>query len=323
MSEQPIGFLQRSRRRGHSVWLHRYAVLVAGATLVLIAVGGMVTSTGSGLAVPDWPTTFGHNMFTYPWSKWVGGVFYEHGHRIVASIVGFMTIILAVWLHVTEPRPRVRRVGWIALALVCIQGVLGGLAVRFLLPAPISVMHACLAQNFFCITVAIAVVTSPQWLRTTTVPRAPTGGLTRILCLAATAAVFVQLVLGAIMRHNDAGLAVPDFPLAYGEVLPSLSAGAVDQYNHVRAWDYMLPAVEARQIGIHMAHRVWSLVVVALIIFAAGHLLRRHAAVTGLRRPSVLVMIMVLAQIALGAWTVWSGKTPVIATAHVALGAVT
>src|SRR4051794_5798133 len=126
------------------IWLHRYATLVACATLLLIAAGGMVTSTSSGLSVPDWPTTYGYSMFSFPLQNMVGGIFFEHGHRLIASTVGFLTIGLVVFLSIVEPRASVRRLGWLALGAVVLQGVLGGLTVLFLLPAAISIGHAAL-----------------------------------------------------------------------------------------------------------------------------------------------------------------------------------
>src|SRR6476646_10088864 len=114
--------------------LHRYAVLTAAATLFLIVAGGLVTSTESGLSVPDWPLSYGMLM-----PPMVGGVFYEHGHRMAATTVGFLTLVLAVWTARAEPRPSVRRLAWGALAAVITQGVLGGLTVLYLLPTPVSV----------------------------------------------------------------------------------------------------------------------------------------------------------------------------------------
>src|SRR5882672_5442003 len=147
--------------------LHRFAVFTACATVLLIFVGGMVTSTDSGLSVPDWPTTYGWNMFTFPLSKMVGGIRYEHSHRLIASTVGFLTIIVAVWTWWVEPRRWVRRLGFAALGAVILQGLLGGLTVLFFLPAPISIGHAALAQLFFCITLTLALVTSPGWKNAT------------------------------------------------------------------------------------------------------------------------------------------------------------
>ena len=136
------------------LWLHRYAKLVAASTVLLIAAGGMVTSTGSGLSVPDWPNSYGYFMFSFPLDKMVGGICYEHGHRMIASTVGFLTIILAAWTWRVEPRRWVRWLGVAALGAVILQGLLGGLTVLFFLPAPISIGHAGLAQLFFCITLS-------------------------------------------------------------------------------------------------------------------------------------------------------------------------
>ena len=144
--------------------LHRFATFVAGCTVLLVLAGSLVTSTGSGLSVPDWPTTYGWNMFTFPPSKWVGGILYEHGHRLIASGVGFLTIVLAGWLWLQEPRRWMAWLGVAALGTVVAQGVLGGLTVLFFLPAAVSTAHAGLAEIFLCLTIAIALFTSPGWI---------------------------------------------------------------------------------------------------------------------------------------------------------------
>src|SRR6185436_9081606 len=142
---------------------HACAAVVAASTAVLIFAGGLVTSTESGLSVPDWPTTYGYSMFTFPLSKMVGGIRFEHSHRLIASTVGFLILVLAVWLWRAEPRAWVRRLGYIALAAVITQGILGGITVLWYLPEPISIAHASLAQIVFCLTTAIALVTSRGW----------------------------------------------------------------------------------------------------------------------------------------------------------------
>ncbi len=139
--------------------LHRFAKFVAACTVLLVLAGSLVTSTDAGLPVPDWPTSYGWNMFTFPPSMWVGGIFYEHGHRLIASTVGFLTIVLAVWLWLAEPRRWMKRLGAIALGAVIVQGMLGGLTVLFFLPDAVSTAHAGLAEIFFCMTVAIALFT--------------------------------------------------------------------------------------------------------------------------------------------------------------------
>ena len=140
--------------------LHLFAALVAAATGILIFAGGLVTSTESGLSVPDWPNTYGYFMFFFPLDKMVGGIRFEHTHRLIASTVGLLILVLAAWLWRAEPRLWVRRLGYIALVAVIIQGILGGITVLWYLPDPISIAHASLAQIVFCLTMTIAVVTS-------------------------------------------------------------------------------------------------------------------------------------------------------------------
>ncbi len=199
--------------------LHAHALLTAGATAFLVFAGGMVTSTGSGLAVPDWPLSYG-TLFP----PMVGGVFYEHGHRMVAGAVALLTALLALMAWRWEPRRWVRRLALGALALVLLQAVLGGLTVIYLLPVGISVAHAGVANLFFCLTVTLAVVTSPRFRR----PPAPAAaGATGGVWVALAALVYAQILLGALMRHTGAGLAIPDFPLALGRILPPLDSWPV------------------------------------------------------------------------------------------------
>lgn len=300
--------------------LHAYACVVACCTLILITAGGMVTSTGSGLSVPDWPNSYGDNMFLFPPSKWVGGILYEHVHRLIASTVGLLTIGLAVAVQRVDHRNWMRRLGWSALGVVIAQGLLGGMTVLFHLPTWISVFHACLAQSFFCIIVAIAVFTGPIWRnRPTERSRVETGSM-RVASVALVAAVFGQLFLGALMRHSHAGLAVPDFPMAYGHFLPGLSEADVAAYNHERAFTYFLPEVSRFQIGVHLLHRAGAMIVTVTVIFVLVVVVRRRVPGT-VTRPVMLAAMLVAAQIGLGAWTVLSGKAPWIATAHVATGA--
>jgi cytochrome c oxidase assembly protein subunit 15 len=280
-------------------WLHRFAWSLAASTLLLIAAGGMVTSTDSGLAVPDWPNTYGQFMFAFPFKNMVGGIFYEHGHRLIASTVGFLTIILAVWVWRVDARRWMRRLGVIALAAVIVQGVLGGITVLYFLPAPVSVAHAGLAEIFFCLTVAIAVFTSPGWLASS-VPPADDGMLRRV-ALATTALIYIQILLGAAMRHTGAGLAIPDFPLAFGRLVPHIwNAG----------------------VAIHYAHRVGALIVTLAVVALAGHVFRHHRPHRELTRPAAVLLLLVAAQITLGAFVVLSGRQAVINTAHVVNGAV-
>ena len=192
----------RSARASNiSVWPHRLAVVLVCATFPLLFIGGLVTGKGAGLAVPDWPTTFGYNMFLYPWSKMVGNIFYEHSHRLVASFVGLLTIALAVALWRREPRAWLRRLGFTALGLVILQGVLGGLRV-VLLEQTLAIFHAATAHLFFALTVCLAVFTSADWNRAVGEKVVNDGGRLRRLCAITTLLIYAQIIFGALLRHT-------------------------------------------------------------------------------------------------------------------------
>ena len=280
------------------ITLNRYIKLVAASVVLLIAAGGMVTSTDSGLAVPDWPNTYGHFMFSFPLEKMVGGIFYEHGHRMIASTVGFLTIILAVWTWMIEPRRWMRWLGVIALGAVILQGVLGGITVLFLLPAPVSIGHAGLAQLFFCTTVSLALFTSPSWRH----PRLPLvdDPMLRRVTLTTTVLIYCQILVGATMRHIEAGMAIPDFPLAFGHLVPPSWTAA---------------------IAVHFTHRIGAVVVTLAILATAGHVWYHHRSRSELTRPATLLVVFVLTQVTLGAFVIWSGLQPFVNTAHVVNGA--
>ncbi|MGH9627529.1 MAG: COX15/CtaA family protein [Bryobacteraceae bacterium] len=180
-----------------NVWLHRYCVLLAVCTLFLVLAGASVTSNQAGLSVPDWPLSYGQVM-----PEMEGGVFYEHGHRMIASVVGFMTIILAIWIWRADKRKWMRRLGMLALAAVILQGVLGGMTVLFMLPPAISISHACLAQLFFAATAAIALFTSPSWKRGPSIVEDSGWPSIRSLAIAVPVLVLVQVALGAAYRHR-------------------------------------------------------------------------------------------------------------------------
>ena len=286
--------------------LHLFAVVVALSTAVLIFAGGLVTSTGSGLSVPDWPNTYGWFMFTFPVEKWVGGIFYEHSHRLIASTVGFLILILALWLWRAEPRRWVRTLGLVALGAVILQGILGGITVLWYLPEPISIAHASLAQLVFCMTATIALVTSSGWQRGYVQLPVAVGTVQasgdRVLqktAVVTTAVIYLQILIGATMRHNDAGLAIPDFPLVFGGFVP-----------HV--WDF--------RIALNYAHRVGALVVSIRILATTGHVFYHHGRGRHLVRPAILLLALLGVQITLGAATILSGKEYVINSLHVVTG---
>lgn len=263
-------------------WLHRFAVGTAVATWFLVVAGALVTSNNAGLSVPDWPLSYGTWM-----PPMVGGILYEHGHRMVASLIGLLTIIQAVWLWRREPRRWVRRLGFVALLAVVIQGILGGVTVLYLLPAPVSVAHACLAQLFFCAMVSIALVTSPGWKQT--VARVEDTGTPRlsVLCLLASAAVFLQLVLGAMLRHGAVGIGAH----VAGAVAAGLGVG------------WTVAAVCRRPVvgsGLGpTAGRLLGLLIVQLMLGAGAYWIR--VVTQGAVQPEPAMVVLTVLHVAVGA----------------------
>lgn len=279
------------------LWLHRFAVLTVLSTTFLIFAGGLVTSTESGLAVPDWPLSYG---MLFP--PMVGGIFYEHGHRMVAAFVGLLTLVLAVWLEFREKRAWVRRLGIAALLAVISQGVLGGVTVLYLLPTPVSVGHAMLAQTFYCLVIAIALFTSPTWKQGLPDAGERVGNPSLPMLAALTSgAVYLQLLLGALMRHTDSGLAIPDFPLSFGRLIPAFETG---------------------QIAVNFAHRMGAVLVTTMIVWTLYRISREYREFGELYRPVLAMAALAAVQITLGAFTVWTGKNFMVTTFHVANGAV-
>ena len=185
----------------YSPSLHGVARLTAGATFLLIVIGGIVTSTDSGLAVPDWPTTFGYNMFLYPLSEMVGGILYEHSHRLMGSLVGMLTIGLLVLIWVRDSRKWLKWLGLAALIAVIVQGVLGGLRVTQI-DRNFAIVHACLAQAFFALLCGIAWFTSREWWKPMSTTTGEIARKLRSLSLITTCLIYVQLIFGAILRHT-------------------------------------------------------------------------------------------------------------------------
>lgn len=293
--------------------IHRFAVSTAIGTFLLLIAGGLVTSTGSGLAVPDWPLSYG---MLFP--PMVGGILYEHGHRMIAGVVALMTVGLTLWVQRRETRPPIRRLAWVAVGAVLLQALLGGLTVLLLLPTAISMGHFALASAFFCVVVSLALFTSPGWER---MPRAASSsGTLRTLSGIAVVSVYIQMLLGAWVRHTGAGLAIPDFPLSFGSWVPSFTSEALSVYNRTLVYELDLPRTNLTQIGIHYAHRVGAVVTtVVLTALVIQTYVRR-------REDSVLVgiasflVILLVAQIVLGALTVWTRRSVVPTTAHVVIG---
>jgi len=270
---------------------HRFAVFAASVTFLLIIAGALVTSNDAGLSVPDWPTSFG-SLYKIP--HLVGGVKFEHTHRMIAQFVGFLSIVLAVWTWRTDPRRWMKYLGVTALGLVIAQGILGGLTVLFFLPPAISSSHAALAQTFFCVVVLIALFTGRTWMEE--IPRIESlrihsdDGRPSLLTLALLSifVLYVQLILGAMFRHHG-----------------------------LSWWPHVLNAA----------------IVAIVLAWTSIRALSRYSAIDSVRGPAITMLALMIAQLCLGfvafltrvAWghdAVQPELPMVVSTvAHVAVGA--
>lgn len=240
--------------------LHRFTLFVTFATLLLIVAGALVTSHDAGLATSDWPLSNGQ---VFP--KMVGNLFWEHGHRMVATTVGLLTIALNVWLWKSETRRWVRRLGLVALGAVIAQGLLGGLTVKLMLPLVVSAAHACLAQLFFCTMVSLSVFTSRGWMKRESAEKSEEreGISLRHLGIAAAVAVFVQLIIGATLRHSA-------------------------------TWDQQLPT------GLLLTHIAGACVVTLILGSVILTTLNRYAREAYLARPAKIISGLLAVQLLLG-----------------------
>ncbi|MFN2515696.1 MAG: heme A synthase [Pyrinomonadaceae bacterium] len=238
--------------------VHRFALLVACATFFLIIAGALVTSHDAGLATSDWPLSNGQ---VFP--KMVGNLFWEHGHRMVATTVGLLTIGLVIFLFAKEKRSWVRRLGVFALAAVVAQGLLGGLTVKLMLPLIVSAAHATLAQLFFCVTVSLVVFTSSGWTEDRPAIEEQGSLQLRYLCVGAVVAIFLQLIIGATLRHSA-------------------------------TWDKPLP------VDLLVTHVGGAIAVTLLLGSAVLIILRRHRNETFLTRPAKVALALLILQLFLG-----------------------
>jgi cytochrome c oxidase assembly protein subunit 15 len=380
------------KEREANAWLRRYTCLTALATLVLIGIGGLVTSHNAGMAVPDWPNSYGYNMFLFPVSKWVGGILYEHTHRLWASFVGVLVVGLTRWLvgrrsrmplaivglgemlaggiflllggdwkgtgffltgiagvvlmaaaiwARNEPSARpLPLLGWLAFVTVQVQGLLGGLRV-VLFKDEIGIFHAMLAQLFFVLLCVIAVLTTRWWREISvreTVETVDWGSTVSgtslkrdvndsglnpaswsLTCV--TLLILGQLILGATMRHQHAGLAIPDFPLAYGKIWPAMDSASVEHYNQTRLEATAVNPITGAQIVLQMAHRAVAVLILAGVAVSAWLTRKNFGSKNPLSKMTLGWLVLILGQAVLGAATIWSGKAADVATAHVLLGA--
>jgi cytochrome c oxidase assembly protein subunit 15 len=354
-------------------WLHRFAVLTAIATFLLLGAGGLVTSNEAGMSVPDWPNSYGYNMFAFPISKWTGGIFYEHTHRLWASVVGLMTYVLVLWIFGKKSRAFLRwsgfvlpiigiasellipnrpldgvlygvtgfvsfaasffwprcersakwlcRLGIAAIIGVIAQGVLGGLRVTMKMDS-LGIFHGVVAQSFFVLTCAIALFTSRFWTEISAnkkIISVPRGLRSHVLFV--TILIFLQLILGATMRHQHAGLAISDFPLAHGKIWPDTSPDAIARYNQERIEGSNANPITAFQIVLQMVHRIAAFLIFAGVAAAAGLVVKRLGKKDSLTKLAFLWLALIIFQVVLGVATIWTNKAADVATAHVLVGA--
>jgi cytochrome c oxidase assembly protein subunit 15 len=384
--------------------LHASAWALAVAIFPLVWMGGLVTSHGAGMAVPDWPNSFGYNMFALPFSQWLseqsGGVFYEHFHRLLGTVAGLMAIVFVAQTYGTARHPDVRRllrinaIGWLGAAAFCvvglqllkstvgvsevasksaghmmsgfgalgtlslalwtgqtrdprkwlrrismtllvcivIQGLLGGFRVTesSLLLAKI---HGIFGQLVFAFAATTIVFTSKWWLTRATA-HAPVDRSARVLAKLAhvcMALIAIQLVLGALMRHDPrrnpttgdgAGLSIPDWPLHYGRIIPPMKPSDLGEVNRIRTTQYQLPALQSiGSIHLQFTHRIGAYLTALTVLVTCGYALRKAGPGAGLVWPSVLLVVLVLAQVSFGVLTVLWRKPADVATAHQATGA--
>ncbi len=268
---------------------HRFALATAAATYCLLVIGGLVHATGSSLACPDWPLCGGQ---FFP--AMTGGVLFEHGHRLAALTVGGLTVALAAMIWRRRSALQLRALAALAVGLVLFQAALGAITVVKRLPLVVSAGHLATSMAFFSLVITLAWRLRPE-------PAPAVSGAPRGLAGAAAAAVYVQIVLGSLVRHSGAGLACNvQIPLCNGALWPS---GGPAQ--------------------LHMAHRILGVLVAALVVAAALPALRASRA-AGRCLPAALAAaapVLVLLQIAFGFFTVTTFISVPVVTVHLALGA--
>jgi len=254
-------------------WSAAFVRVAIVAVMLLLVVGGLVTSTGAGLAVVDWPNSFGYNMFLYPFSRMTGGIYYEHAHRLFGALVGLTTLVLAVHLQLREPRPWVRRLGWSVLAMVVIQGLMGGLRVTGALTLSTSpdamrpsialaMIHGVFGQLVFGTLVALGAFTSATWRGNAAPTRRRSARVDHVLAWLLVALLFAQLILGAAQRHLSMLLMVH---IAFGVAVVAPAALHVG----FRAWGMNGTQRPLQRVGLGLAVAVALQIALGLAAFVA------------------------------------------------------
>lgn len=327
---EPLSYASLSSNpapRGYNKALYTLALLTALTTIPLIFLGGQVTSKQAGLSVPDWPNSYGYNMWLFPPSMWKGGIFWEHTHRLKGTVVGFLSILLAIQAWRVEKRAWARWVCYGVLAAVIGQGVLGGLRVVWS-NLDLAIVHACTAQAFFSLVVFTCVITSRWWHEardSSDFSSQPVAKSLVTLAAVTCGVIYFQLIIGAVMRHNDAGLAIPGIGV-YGKLLPPTDEAGLLAINEYRKWQMHAAEVSMYQLWSHFLHRVGAIVVSGFGISLVLMILTRYRRVRGLYIPATVLLGFLISQVALGVLTIYFGvrdgsKPYEIATFHVLIGA--
>ena len=288
------------------------------STLILIFVGALVKSHEVGLSVPDWPTTYGENMFVFPLSNMVGGIFYEHGHRLIATFVGFLTLCQAIWLSISNVERWLKVIGFTSLCVVITQGMFGGLTVIFFLPPMVSIIHGTLAQTFLVILIVIAYGLSRERSERDEKIKFSSQIQTRAFVLGIL--IYIQLILGALVRHTSSGLAIPDFPTMGGGFFPVFNDTMLNNINNY-LFHIDKDLVSLFQVAIHFFHRVGALIIsISFSIFFFKYY-NKFKQQKNIRFSMWYILFAILFQIILGAATVISEKHEIITSLHVLNGA--
>jgi cytochrome c oxidase assembly protein subunit 15 len=277
-----------------------YSLFVVFATTFMLYAGGFTTSIGAGMVFPDWPLSNG-SLNPEGWLE-NQAMMAEHGHRLLGATIGFLTLSLAIWIWLRDSRKWMRLLAVTCLVAVILQGLLGGFRVLFN-NLQFAMIHGCLAQIFLCMLVSIAAGLSAWWFRDLNFPSAEQGGNSKIrqLGLVVCGLIFVQLIVAAIMRHSGAGLAIPTFPLTpEGGLIPE-------------SWNF--------RVSIHFTHRAMALVIFTTYIYWASRILTTKGLDGRIKSICWVALILLFAQVTLGAMVIWSGRRPIPTTVHVLTGA--
>lgn len=312
----------------YNPWLHWFALFAGFSTIFLIVAGATVTSTVSGDSVPDWPLSYG--TLNPPM---IGGIFWEHSHRLIAGFTGIVIGLLAIALWMKEPRKYVKWFGMTALIAVVIQAILGGLRVLIVSTEgvqdaavqmtgsgnieatriAITVTHASLAQTILCMVFSVALFTSKWWLNGSEASQSGLPKKARVVSIGLVAIVFLQLVIGAIVRHTGSGLIIPDFPLSFGQILPPFG----DLPNNPNAPFPLTDQEFFLKVLIHFAHRMTALVILGWVIYLFAAFRKSER----IGKLASIIFGLTLIQVFLGAMNIWTAKSIYSTIPHVAIGA--